>query len=216
MDTTQLPQQLSRNDRMWFDKFNECKAFYDEHGHFPKSVESERLNHWAKQWWRNSYLKKSQENQYKADLLLSIGFELRVIDKYNDVRWMAKYEEAKAFVEEHGHFPSSHECKKVYFWALAWWRCCFLKKPEANEEKARMLRELGYVYRTSQERIDKDFMANYVLAKAFFEEHGHFPSKSEFEKINKWAKQWWLETYSRNKDKYQDKAELLLAIGFPQ
>lgn len=59
-----------------------------------------------------------------------------------------------------------------------------------------------------------DWDANNAEAKAFYDEHRHFPTKKENPILRKWAVQWWIITYLKNTELHQIKAEMLMAIGF--
>ena len=57
-------------------------------------------------------------------------------------------------------------------------------------------------------------MKNYLQCKAFFEVHGHFPKQKENKRLYGWAYQWWKNVYLKNPELYQDKADMLISIGF--
>ena len=58
----------------WMKNYEECRAFFENHGHFPTYKENAKLSGWARMWWKNTYLKNSSLHQEKADMLLKIGF----------------------------------------------------------------------------------------------------------------------------------------------
>ena len=202
------------NDKVWMKCYAEAKAFYEEHGHFPASKENRKLYHWAINWWKNTYLKNPEAYQGKADMLIAIGYTYQTFDEMNDKVWMKFYTEVKTFYEEHRHFPTSKENKRLYTWALVWWKNTYLKNPEAYQEKADMLTAIGYTYQTFDEKCDKVWMKCYAEAKTFFGEHGHFPTPKENKRLYTWAKQWWRNCYLKSPEMHQEKAEMLLGIGF--
>lgn len=55
---------------------------------------------------------------------------------------------------------------------------------------------------------------NNADAKVFFNEHGHFPTQKDSCRLNSWARYWWKNTYLKNGKLHQNKADMLLAIGF--
>lgn len=197
-------------DMNWMENYREAKAFYDEHGYFVKSTRSQKLYDWARNWWKKSYLKNPAENAEKARMLLDIGFEI----KLDNDKWMNNFEEAKAFFEEHGHFPSAKEKVKLYNWAKQWWVLSYLNNPETNQRKADMLASIGYAYRSAQKRNDDIWMRNYNEAKDFYDKHGRFPTHGDIEGVKKWARQWWSKVYLKAPEQYREKADMLLAIGF--
>ena len=197
----------------FMEKYQKAKKFYEEHGRFPTSKDDRLIYHWAFSWWRRVYLENQGQHQKKAEMLTDIGFEYRTVDELNDNLWMKNYEEAKAFFEEHGHFPTCKEKNNLCAWAGNWWRKYCLK-PELYKEKADMLTSIGFEYQSKADQFDGIFMKNYEEAKSFFEEHGHFPTEKECEKLYAWAGNWWRSSYLKSSEKYQEKAEMLIAIGF--
>jgi len=204
-------------DKSWMDNYRMAKAFFDEHGRFFKSTENQKLYDWARNWWKKSYLKYPEENEEKARLLTGVGFqpkEYMTQQQRNDNVWMKNYQEAKSFFDKTGHFPTHVENKFLYSWAKQWWVLSYLKNPQKNQAKADMLTSIGYAYRSATKRNEDVWMTNYLEAKAFFDKHGHFPTFSEIEKSKKWARQWWNNIYLKNPAEHQQKAEMLLSIGF--
>ena len=199
---------------VWMKNYEKAKEFFDENEQFPTSIEGGRLYAWAWNWWRRTYLKNPEKNQENADMLIAIGFVYQLIDDRNEKLWMKNYKEAKAFYVEHGRFPTHKENKKLYSWARQWWVNTYPKNPRIYQEKADMLTAIGFEYRTAEVAIDKLFVKNYQEAKAFFEEHGHFPTKKENSKLNGWARNWWRNNYLMNPELHQEKADNLTAIGF--
>ena len=99
-------------------------------------------------------------------------------------------------------------------WAMNWWRKMYLNNQVLHQEKADMLVDIGFKYQTVDEMNDKKFMENYKEAKLFYDEYGHFPTHTESKRISLWAKCWWVRTYLKNQELYQEKADMLIAIGF--
>ena len=145
---------------------------------------------------------------------MAIGFVYQSVDDRNHKLFMKNYAEAKTFFDEYGHFPTVKENKRLNGWARYWWRNVYLKNPELYQEKADMLTAIGFVYQLVDERNGKLWMKNYAEAQVFFEEHGHFPKQKENKKLYGWAYQWWKNTYLKNPELYQDKADMLISIGF--
>ena len=77
-----------------------------------------------------------------------------------------------------------------------------------------MLTAIGFMYKSSDEMWNSKFIKNYEEAKAFFEEHGYFPSYKENIRLYSWVRAWWTRTYLKSPEQHQDKADMLLAIGF--
>ncbi len=205
-------------DEVWNGKFMKnyeaAKAFFEEHGHFPTDKEDKEIRLWAMNWWRDIYLKNPQLNQEKADMLIAIGFEYLSRDKYLNRSWFDCYVEARTFIEVHGHFPTQKVGRRLNGWAMNWWRNIYLKNPELYQDKADMLRAIGFEYICVDDVRNEKFMNNYQEAESFFNVHGRFPLKKENTKLRHWAMQWWRSSYLKNPELYQEKADMLTAIGF--
>lgn len=52
---------------------------------------------------------------------------------------------------------------------------------------------------------------NYRTAHNFFKKHGHFPTNKEDRRIRQWANVW----FHKHSEKYPDKLQMLLSIGYP-
>lgn len=198
----------------WDKNYEAAKAFYEEQGHFPTYKEDKKIYHWAIDWMNRFYLKEPVEYEEKMQMLRDIGFTYQTSEERNGILWMNNYRDVLAFQEEHGHFPTFTEDNRLYGWAWSWWKRSYLKNPEIHEDKAQMLRELGFVYQNSVEKNQNQWMQNYIKAKAFFDEHGHFPTNSQQRKLCDWAKNWWRINYLKNPEINKEKAEMLTAIGF--
>ena len=203
-----------RNEKLWMKNYDECKTFFEENEHFPKRTENKKLNNWARHWWRVTYLKNPEINQEKARMLEAIGFICQNVDEKNNERWMKNYEEAKAFYDEQGHFPRSNENKCLYQWSIAWWTRSYLKNPEENEEKAQMLRDIGFEYKTKIDINYTRWYPNYLKCLNFVNEYGRFPSYKDNEKLIRWLYRWYKETYLKNPGLHQEKLDMLKNIGF--
>ena len=203
-----------RNEKLWMKNYEEAEAFYEEHGHFPTIKNIKRINKWAYKWWKDTYLKNPEKNQEKADMLIAIGFVYQSKEEQHGNAWVKNYEEAKEFFEKNEQFPASIEGMRLYAWARSWWKRTYLKNPEKNQEKADMLIAIGFVYQLMDDRNEKLWMKNYEEAKAFFVEHGRFPTHKENKKLYSWARQWWVNTYPKNPTLHQEKADMLIAVGF--
>ena len=128
--------------------------------------------------------------------------------------WFDCYVEARTFIEVHGHFPTQKVGRRLNGWAMNWWRNIYLKNPELYQDKADMLRAIGFEYICVDDVRNEKFMNNYQEAESFFNVHGRFPLKKENTKLRNWAMQWWRSAYLKNPELYQEKADMLTAIGF--
>lgn len=147
-------------------------------------------------------------------MLAAIGFVCKSSRDRNDERWMKNWEEAWSFYEENGHFPRSKENDRLYQWSMAWWTRTYLKNPEANEEKAQMLRDIGFEHKTKIDINYTRWYPNYLKCQNFVNEYGRFPSYKDNEKLIRWLYRWYKETYLKNPVLHQEKLDLLIEIGF--
>lgn len=192
-----MDERMAYCDRwnVWDRYYEQAKKFYEEHGRFPKHSEALNLRSWFKKWVR-CYRESEPERMKK---LRDIGYTPPEYNK--DSWWNARYEEAKRFYEEHGHFPSFEENRRISSWAFRWMKA----NSDEDKQKAKMLCDIGW--KSSGLRQWKDY---YNEAKTFFDENGRFPSKDENERLNKWVSEWFVKS-SR---KHPDKAMLLREIGY--
>lgn len=138
-----------------------------------------------------------------------------MMDRFNEdlsnADWDANYAEAKAFFDEHGHFPTYKENRGIRHWADSWYKN---GGPDREPEKYQLLLDIGYRYICKDERFKAFFIKNYKEAKAFFEEHGHFPTQRENKTLNQRFTSWWCRIYLRNPYKYEEQAQMLRNIGY--
>lgn len=192
--------------KRWMTNYQLAKKFYQKHGHFPSRREKPRLYLWARQWWRRCCRANPNGWAVYADKLTAIGFFFCSGEQKQVQVWQMKYERARQFYEEHGHFPSLTEDKHLHEWARQW--CSHFG--HANPAKVQMLAEIGYVYQTAEEWNEKYWNRNYRECKTFFEEHNRFPSLTDNRRLFTWAGRWWQKSAAGQ----PDKADLLKEIGF--
>ena len=198
------------DEKRWMKNFEDAKAFFEVHGHFPTRKENERLYAWAGNWWRKIYLKNPELHQEKADMLITIGFEYKTAEDLNDGKWIDNYKEAETFFKKYGHFPTQKENDRLYVWVWNWWKNTYLKNSELYQEKADMLIAIGFEYKQKKDM----FTIIYKEAESFYKEQGYFLTRKENKRVYDWLNTWWKNTYLKNPEKYQAKADMLIAIGF--
>ena len=126
----------------------------------------------------------------------------------------ANYAEAKAFFDEHGHFPTQKEKYYIWKWAYSWWVNTYLQNQTKYKEKACKLTDIGFKYVNIDERFKIPFMKNYEKAKVFFDEHGRFPTEKDDKILHGRFISWWNRVYKKNILKYENQAQMLRKIGF--
>lgn len=194
------------NEEHWMSRYREVVSYVERNGNFPRQKDNTRLYQWAAHWWRNTYLQNPGQNNDKAQMLMDIGFKYRSGKELHDNMWMKNFNEAKAFYDEHGHFPTMRENKRLRSWVRVWWNSSADKHPD----KVALLKTIGYVYETVEEHSEKLWMNCYERARVFFDKHGRFPRKGEGGNLRNWAVRWWRKSAQTQ----PEKAEMLGAIGF--
>ena len=115
--------------------------------------------------------------------------------------WNNNYAEAKAFYDEHGHFPTHKENRKIRQWANVWWH----KYSEQNPDKLQMLFNIGFQAPDKWTLWNK----NYELAKAFYKKNGRGLKNSDDSKLYRYFRVW---AGNCGKD-HPERINLLLQIG---
>ena len=200
-------KELNRyNEERWITNYELASQFFQTKGHYPTLKENRHLYQWAMQWWRNTYLTAPQDNKEKAGKLNNIGFIYKNGRDFYEQLWYRNFEEAKAFFNEHGHFPTFTENRKLRSWVRSWWKIGSTKHPD----KVKLLAEIGYTYQTVENYSEKLWHECYSKAKTFYDKNGRFPKKGEAGSLRNWATRWWRKSASD----CPDKALLLMEIGF--
>ena len=96
-------------DEQWMEKLSELKAYVEQHGHLPPRshktlgswISTQRKAYWAQINGTPSTHVMTPERI--AALEAVPGW----VWNENDAAWQSKYEEVKAYVEQHGHLPST-------------------------------------------------------------------------------------------------------------
>lgn len=194
------------NEERWMSNYSEALQYYKDTGGFPLQKDNLKLHQWASYWWRNVYLKNPELHQNKADMLTDIGFDYKSGSERCDLIWMKNYEEAKAFFDENGHFPTIRENKRIRSWVRTWWNTSADRHPD----KVKLLQSIGYSYETVEQHSEKLWSECYEKAKTFFEQQGRFPKKGEGGNLRNWATRWWRKSAGIQ----PQKAKMLRDIGF--
>lgn len=184
---------VSTRQNAWETKYRRAEAFYRAKGHFPSSKENASIRLWADEWVRKSSLR----NPGLLQRLKAIGYTgtARVGS------WDARYNDAKRFFDQHGHFPDYTEDRKLRSWANNW------VAQHSGEDPGRfqMLQAIGYA-ESKWKRWDR----NYQAAKEHYVKTGHFPTHLENRKVYAWARQW----EKNASHTYPERLEMLKAIGY--
>ena len=143
----QYKSKEDMDNEAWMKNYEECNAFYEEHGYFPTKMTGNRLYAWAMNWFRKNGLKNPQIHDEKIRLLRQIGFEYCSKDGVLDRTFKRLYSEAAAFYEKNGRFPKKTDNLSLRKGAVRWWTQYYLKNPERYREKAEMLTAIGFEYK---------------------------------------------------------------------
>ncbi|NJO03605.1 MAG: hypothetical protein HC880_19695, partial [Bacteroidia bacterium] len=90
-------------EEQWMASYEHLRAFYQAHGHCRVSYQSENHKSLAA-WVSHQRKRESALSEEKKRLLEALNFpwSWRIVQKKEDW-WMKRYEELKAFYQEHGH-----------------------------------------------------------------------------------------------------------------
>ena len=170
-------------DQVWKQKYLQAKAFFDVHGHFPRKRDDMHLYGWAVRWRGDVWRLDPARHARQGSLLESIGFTLKTGDDIRQDAWLDKYQQCKAFFDEHGHFPGKRD-GRLWLWAYTWYRDSSHRYPE----RVKMLEAIGF---TPGGR----WMRNFCACRAFFDRHGRFPHKRDDMHLYGWAVRWWRRSF---------------------
>lgn len=148
-------KQAQKNDRLdqqWMENYNQLVHYYHQNGKFFVSRYDEQnkgLNYWQ----------SAQRQQYKRGLLRAdrqhlleqIGFTF----DFDEQRWQERFEEAKRFKEEHGHFEASKDPDNQKLWKWIKHHRRLFREGKLNEEHRRQLDEIGFVYEEPSGAVKK-------------------------------------------------------------
>lgn len=115
---------------IWEQKYREAKKIYKETGRFPNVSHPSKLWNWA-DWWASRY---GESDPGRMKRLKRIGFTRK------QVRWEARYLQAKEIFEHVGHFPTCKENKELRTWFIQWRS----KHGHKCPDKMKMLQEIDF------------------------------------------------------------------------
>ena len=108
-----------RTDELWMKNYKEAKEFFDKNGHFPTKVENRRLNQWAWNWWKITYLNNLETQRPKMEMLTRIGYDFN-----KKVNLLMEYaHQAEEYYIKYGKkIPRSGVYEKAYITLMNFWR----------------------------------------------------------------------------------------------
>ena len=125
-----------RKDQVWMARYERARQFYERTGHFPSLTEDCSIHEWACAW--SSRL--GHTDPVKLQMLAEIGYVYQTTKEWNEKYWNNNYQVCKTFFDEHGHFPTAKENKRIHDWAGNWWRRSSAKHPD----RVSLLKEIGF------------------------------------------------------------------------
>lgn len=118
------------------------------------------------------------------------------------ITWQRNYAEAKAFFDEHGHFPTYKENSKLRQWANK----IYKEMTRSGHNKKEQLRAIGY----EPHEKWKLWNQNYAEAKRIYEETGHTPTYKAHPRLFKYFKHWMMNSGNL----HPDRLAMLSNIGY--
>ena len=210
-------------DYLWEENYAAAMQYYREHGNldmpnFYVTEDGLRLGAWI---FKLRALRKNgrgtkvgaELTQEQIDRLDDIGM---IWDSVHERAWEHGLTEARAYYSEHGNLnvPSTYVSSSGY--ALGKWICARRSKGRENHsaEGQAQLDALGMIWQKPD-----SWKVRYVLAKAYYEEHGDLKMPPDYKPEGIWVSKWLNEQrqiYIGNrpgKSLTQEQIQLLEAIG---
>lgn len=179
----------------WETNYKKAKAFYEQHGRFPRIEDDKPLWEYIRDWVTG----RGKNHPDLLQKLKDIGWK----DKPSKEEiWEQKYREAQKIYEETGCFPNVKHPSKLWNWA-DWWVFKYSEKDPVRMER---LRDIGFT------RKQVRWEDRYRQAKELFDRTGHFPTRRE----NKGLRTWFICWRSQYGHKFPEKMKMLQEIGFDE
>jgi hypothetical protein len=154
----------------WDKRFEELKAFQNEHGHMRvpnrSPTNKDRDIHLLNQWVSNQR-RSTTITEERIQKLNALGFDW-FLRKRRTYCWDERLEELKAFQKEHGHCRvplSTGKYSELYHWVSNQ-----RKRTSMTEERIQKLNDIGYEWSL---RVLVDWDERFEELRAFQNEHGH-------------------------------------------
>lgn len=166
---------LSVEDRLWNKNYEQCRAYYEEHGSLSEIAnDSKNLSAWIVR----------QRKQYRQGLLddgkVKLLEKIGMIWDLNDI-WEQYFQAAKQFYGEYGHLdiPVKFVTDDENLSLGSWYRG--IRKSYQNgslsDEKIRRLEEIGIQWDSV---LTRNWMTKYRLARQYYEEYGNLNVRSNY------------------------------------
>ena len=224
---------MDRMTMTWEDKYNLAKAYYEHHGNLEVQLKFKTINGYEPdengitlgRWisYQRQAYKEKKITPERIKLLEAIGMRFETIDR--DDEWMKNYNLAKAYYEQHGNLEISSEYRKtlegqrLYEW-ITRQRQAYKGQGETKitQEKIILLKKIGM--RFENKNPMDEWMKNYNLVKAYYDQHGNLEMSPEYKKTPEGQRLY--EWIDRQRQAYQgtgnfnitkEKIELLEKIG---
>lgn len=157
---------LKRRADKWMDRYEQLKAFYEEHKHFRVLKSHNRA---LKAWVYSQRIDKNISEERKK-LLDAINFEWKLEHKGI---WDKRYQELLQFYQEHGHCrvpPKYEKNKKLGSWVGTQ----RLQSKKLSAERKELLDKIGFLWSEDiKKEAEERWMSNYQRLVAFQKQHGH-------------------------------------------
>jgi len=162
----------------WAQHLNEAIRFRDEHGHLQPSAARDAprdelaLYHWF--LTQRAMYAAGTLTPERADALRSIGFDLEATSRVEQ-KWLAKFDELKAFREEHGHTALLTRDKvNPTYYSLARWLAYQRQQHAAGALRAvwvKKLTDLGVDLRLLPAK-ERNWESRLTEAKVYYARYG--------------------------------------------
>lgn len=201
---------LTLHERFWEECFALAQKYYRKNGHLNVTTrQSSKLNSWIV-----CQRAKYQNDQLTDEQVRRLS-EVGMVWEPEDT-WAARYEDARRFYEANGHLdiPATYVTENGGHLG-SWYRTVRSQYREGtlSEERIQMLEKIGIQWTSVKVR---NWMQNYELAKAYYDEHGDLNVNANYVtpdgvKLGVWIS---AQRYSYQKKRLlEEQIELLEQIG---
>ncbi len=174
-------------DYLWLRYYAACAEYRREHGDLdvpPKYVTKDgtKLGKWLN---TIRCTRKNPSCHLPPERIMALDELGMLWDRKNDRLWGNGYVEAVKYYRDHGNLDVPTMYKAADGYRLGAWICDQREKNNMPERRKKLLDDLGMIW----EKPDP-WEVRYVLAKAYYEEHGNLNIPAKYKADGIWLSKW--------------------------
>ena len=181
-------------EKQWLEKYNKLVDFKNKYGRFPKAIDKEKrkteedeientLFIWLVKQRAN--LDKNNTEDYRVQKLNEIGYVWESREEIFEKQWLETYNKVVEFKNKHGRFPNRIKKKdltdeEIYENRLGNWLINQKQKLDKNKTedyRVQKLNEIGFVWESNEEFLEKQWLEKYNKLVEFKKKYGRFPKR---------------------------------------